>query len=327
MKALILAGGEGKRLKPLTNSIPKILLPLCNKPVLSHLLSSIAKQKIIDGVTLSLGNLWERVVSFLSVYNSPLPLETKVENEPLDTGGAIKFSSPEEEEFFVINGDIICDVDYKGMLEFHRRKKADITILTVKVRDTSSFGSIVFDGDFKLKGFKEKTGEKKGGFVNGAIYLMKRRVLEYFPQGKSSLERDIFPRLLLRKAKIYAFLHFGYWMDIGERERYIQVQKDILDGIALLEYFSFPCEMEKGVEIQPPVLFGKGCKLRKGARLFPYSILGNHVEVGERANVGESVILEGARIGEGSRVLHSVVGPSFVLPSQLIVENAILNAC
>jgi len=324
MKALILAGGEGKRLKPLTIFLPKILLPICNKPLLCHLLSSLAKQKAIDGVTLSLGNLGEKVVSFLSSYNPPLPLEIKIEEQPLDTGGAIKFSAPLEEEFLVINGDIVCDVDYEAMLDFHRRKKADITILMVKVRDISSFGSLLFDGEFKVRGFEEKMGEKRGGFVNGAIYFMKRRVLEHFPQGKCSLEKEIFPRLVSEGVNIYAFPYLGYWMDIGERERYIQIHKDVLDGIVLLDYPSFSYKLEEGVEIYPPVLLGEGCKLKKGAKLSPYSIIGNDVEVGEKASIGESVIFDGARIGEGSKIFRSLVGGSCLLPPNVFLENTIL---
>lgn len=325
MKALILAGGEGKRLKPLTNAIPKILLPICNKPALCHILASLSKQRIIDRVTLSLGHLWEKVVSFLSTYNAPLPLEIKVESKPLDTGGAIRFSAPGEEDFFVVNGDIICDVDYTAMLDFHRRKKADITILTVKVKDISPFGSILFDGDFKIKGFKEKMEEKKAGFVNGAIYLIKQRVLEFFPKGRFSLEKDILPRLLLKKLKVYAFAHFGYWIDIGERERYIQVHKDVLDGIAFLEYTSFPYKAGKGTEFHSPVLLGRDCKLRNCVRLLPYSILGNYVEVEEGASIGESIILDGVKIRKGTRIFRSIVGPSSLLLPETSLENAIIS--
>lgn len=323
MKALILAGGEGKRLKPLTDFLPKILLPICNKPVLCHLVSSLAKQKLIDGIILSLGNLSDKVVSFLPSYASPLPIEIRIEDKPLNTGGAIKFSAPREEEFFVVSGDIISDVDYEAMWKFHTAKKADITILTVKVKDISSFGNLSFDGDLKVKEFKEKVEEKRGGFVNGAIYLMKRRVLEHFPKGQCSLEKEIFPRLLSMGVNIYAFLHFGYWMDIGERERYIRVQKDVLNGIIALEHSSFPCEGEE-VEIASPVLLGKGCKLNKGAKLLPYSILGNNVEVGEGASIGESVILDGARIGKGSRVFRSILGGARILPPNTSLEDTIL---
>lgn len=324
MKAVILAGGEGRRLKPLTNSIPKILLPICNKPVLHHLLSSLSKQKIIDGVILSLGILWEKVVSFLASDNPPLPCELKVENEPLDTGGAVKFSAPFEDEFFVINGDIICDVDFQAMLDFHRRKKAEITILVVKVEDVSPFGSVIFDGDFKIREFKEKVEEKRTGFVNGAIYLMNRRILEQLPTGRLSLEKDVFPRLLRENRDIYAFLHLGYWIDIGERERYLQVHKDVLNGIAFLEYTSFPYQMEKEIEVHSPVLLGRGCKLGSRVKLFPYSVLGNGVEVEEEASISESVILDGAKIGKGAIVSRSIVGECIELPPGAVIKEAII---
>ncbi|MGB9876560.1 MAG: sugar phosphate nucleotidyltransferase [bacterium] len=326
MQALILAGGEGKRLKPLTNSIPKILLPICNKPALHHLISSLKKQEIVERVILSLGNLADKVLSYLSRYDSPLPIEVKVEKEPLDTGGAIKFSAPSGEDFIVINGDIISDVDYNSMLSFHKAKRAHLTILTVKVKDVSPFGRLLFDGDFRVKGFLEKTGEKRAGFVNGAIYIMGREILSYFPEGKCSLERDVFPLLVKRKNfKVYAFLHLGYWMDIGERERYIQLHKDILDFHFPLEYYSFPPHLDEGTIINQPSLFGEKCIIRKGARIFPYSVLGNYVEVGERAEVRESILLDGVSVGEGCKVYRSIIGEGCSLPAGSVIQEEIVS--
>ena len=326
MKALILAGGEGRRLKPITNSIPKILLPICNKPTLCHLLESLKECGIFEEVTLSLGNLAQTVISFLSHYEYPVPLRLKIEEEPLDTGGAIKFSAPSDEEFFVINGDIICDVDYQAMLSFHKAKKADITILTVKVRDVSPFGSVIFDGDFRVKCFSEKRKEKRVGYVNGAIYIIKQKILQHFPSGRCSLERDIFPILLyLDKAKIFSFLHFGYWMDIGERERYIQLHKDILDSRCFMNFSSFVPNIENGAEVGEPAIFGMNCRIGKGARILPYSVIGNNVEIGDGAEVGESILFDKVRVGEGSRIHRSIVGEGCIIPPISTFSEAIIG--
>lgn len=319
-----MAGGEGRRLKPLTDSIPKVLLPICNIPTLSYLLSSLAQQKVIDGVILSLGHLWDKVISYLATYKSPLPIETKIEKEPLDTGGAIKFSAPSEEEFFVVNGDIICDVDLKSMLDFHKRKKADITILSVKVKDVSSFGTLEFDGNFRLKSFIEKVPERRAGFVNGAIYLMKGKVIEYFPQGKVSLERDILPLLLTRKLNTFVFPHFGYWIDIGDRERYIQVNKDAMNGILFLKYFSFPYKKGNDVEIHFPVVFGEGCELGDRVKLLPYSVIGRFVKLGEGAVIEESVILDKVIVGSNCRISRSIISSSSLLHPDTVLENTIV---
>jgi NDP-sugar pyrophosphorylase family protein len=326
MKALILAGGEGKRLKPITNSIPKILLPICNKPTLCHLLECLNESGIFEEAILSLGNLAEKVVSFLSNYHSPIPITVKIEEESLDTGGAIKFSAPSEEVFFVINGDIICDVDYQAMLSFHKAKKSDITILTVKVKDISPFGSVFFDGDFRVKGFSEKTKEKRAGFVNGAIYIINQRILEFFPEGKCSLEREIFPHLLsLEDVKIFSYLHFGYWMDIGERERYIQLHKDILDSRYLMNFSSFAPNIEEGAEVGEPAIFGMNCRMGKGARILPYSAIGNDVEIEDGVEVGESILFDRVRVGEGSKIQRSIVGEGCSIPPRSTICDAIIG--
>ncbi|MBC7330278.1 NDP-sugar synthase [bacterium] len=326
MRALVLAGGEGKRLKPITNSIPKILLPICNKPTLCHLLECLKESGIFEEVVLSLGNLSQKVISFLSNYEAPIPIRVRVEEEPLDTGGAIKFSAPAGNEFFVINGDIICDVDYQSMLSFHKAKKADITILTVKVNDISPFGSIFFDGDFRVKGFSEKTKERRAGFVNGAIYIINQRTLQFFPDRKCSLEREIFPRLLsLDNIKIFSYLHFGYWMDIGERERYIQLHKDILDSRYPMDISAFSPDIEEGAEVGEPAVFGMNCRIGKGARVLSYSVMGNDVVIENGSEVGESVLFDKVRVGEGSRIHRSIVGEGCFIPQGSTICDMIIG--
>jgi NDP-sugar pyrophosphorylase family protein len=326
MKALILAGGEGKRLKPITNSIPKILLPICNKPTICHLLECLKESGIFVEAILSLGNLAGKVISFLSHYQSPIPITAKIEKEPLDTGGAIKFSAPSEDVFFVINGDIICDVEYQAMLSFHKAKDADVTILTVKVKDISPFGSVIFDGDFKVRGFSEKRKEKRLGFVNGAIYIINQRILEFFPDGKCSLEREIFPHLLsLDDVRIFSYLHFGYWMDIGERERYIQLHKDILDSRYLMDFSSFAPNVEEEAEVGEPAIFGMNCKIGKGVRILPYTVMGNDVVIEDGAEVGESVLFDKVRVGEGSKIHRSIVGEGCIIPPGSILSDAIIG--
>ncbi|MBC7328709.1 NDP-sugar synthase [bacterium] len=325
MKAIILAGGEGKRLRPLTSTIPKVSLPICNKPIIYHLLSSLAKQKIIDSVVLSLGYLGEKVLNSLSKYQFNLSLNYFFEREPLDTGGATKFAASQiDGDFFLINGDIICDVDYSDMYTFHKRKKADVTILTVKVEDIAPFGSIQFDGFFRVREFREKVEEHRSGFVNGAIYLMNRKSLSYFPPGKCSLEKEVFPLLLSKGAKIYSFLYFGYWMDVGDRNRYIQIHKDALEGITPLECPTSICKKE-GIEVIQPILIGENCSLGKGARLGAYAVLGDGVEIGEGAVVEESIVLSGARIGKRSKVIRSIVGEKAFVADGAIVEETIVG--
>ena len=326
MKALILAGGEGKRLKPITNSIPKILLPICNKPTLCHLLECLKESGIFEEAILSLGNLAEKVISFLSNYQSPIPITVKIEEESLDTGGAIKFSAPSEDVFFVINGDIICDVDYRAMLSFHKAKNADITILTVKVKDISPYGSVFFDGDFRVKGFSEKTKEKRAGFVNGAIYIINQRILEFFPDGKCSLEREIFPHLLsLANVKIFSYLHFGYWMDIGERERYMQLHKDILDSRYLINFSSFAPNIEEGAEVGEPAIFGMNCKIGKRVRILPYTVMGNDVVIEDGVEIGESVLFDKVRVGEESKVHRAIIGKGCAIPPGSKICDAIIG--
>ncbi len=302
MDVVILAGGEGERLRPLTLHLPKILLPICNQPLLLHILRSLPPQ-LVDRVILSLGWLAEKVLPFLPFLCGEFKIEVKVEKEKLDTGGAIKLADPQSEDFLVINGDIIADVDYENFLAFHKLKKADLSILTVKVEDLSSFGSVLFTGDMRVRDFREKEGYKRAGFANGGIYILNRRVLQHFPPGRISLEREILPLLIQKTFRVHAFLHFGYWLDVGDRERFLRVHRDALDNIAPLDVSPHPDN----------ILLGSNCSIAEGAEISPYTVIGDNVEIKGKAKLEESVILNGARIKEGAFVYRSIIGPKAVI--------------
>lgn len=338
MKAVVLMGGLGTRLQPLTLHVPKPAVPIVNRPFALHFLNYLKKFPF-EEVVLSVGYLPDVLVELFHGVDPGIPVTCVVEDAPLGTGGGVK--NAEElvgNSFFVFNGDIMTDVDLGRVWRFHREKGAAVTIVLTPVEDPSRYGLVQTDGDGRIARFIEKPRpqEAVGNNVNAGIYIFERRVLEYVPRAEHfSLERQLYPRLLEEDVPLYGFSTPGYWVDIGSLEGYLKVHRDALDGKLGLELEgqeSFPgVTAGQGVYVHPdavveaPALIGEGGVIEKGARVLDHAVLGKGARVGPGSVVSGSVLWEGVRVGDGAVVTNSVVGTHATIGDASRVNGAIVG--
>ena len=344
MKAIVLVGGEGTRLRPLTFTTPKPLLPIANQPFLERQLVWLSEHGI-DEVVLSMGYLPD---SFHAHFRDAtghdtfrgIRLHYAVESVPLGTAGAIRFAADGiHERFVVCNGDVLTDLDLSAMVEFHDSRGAEVTIALTQVEDPSAFGVVPTAPDGSVIAFVEKPapGSAPSDWINAGTYVLEPLFLERIPPRLNvSVEREIFPRLLEQPGRLFGYRSNAYWLDIGTPEKYLEAHADALRGLVGRPptpgarelsagiWTQGDATIEPGATVLSPALLGPGARVESGARVRD-SVLGEGAVV-ERGAVLESAVLhEGARVSHDSTVDHAVVGrntvvkPDVVLSAQTIV--------
>lgn len=304
MKALLLAGGLGTRLRPLTLTRPKHLLPIANRPHLEHVFDLLERHGV-DQVVLTtsyLASSFEDAIT--SAKERGLEVEVTHESEPLGTAGAVKNAAAAlgDGEFFVFNGDILSDCDLTEILDFHRARGAEATIWLQPVEDPSAFGVVPTDEVGRVQGFVEKPapGEAPTNLINAGVYVFAPSVLDRVPAGRAwSAERQLFPGLVAEGASLFALATDAYWMDIGTPEKYLEANLDALSG-----RFRTPAPPEVG---HGAVLRGEGSEISAGARVSSVC-LGAGATIGADAVVEESVLLPRCVVGRAAVVRRSILG-------------------
>ena len=233
MKCLVLCGGPGIGMRPLTISIPKPMMPVGYKPILEHLILKFKEQGIYNFV-LAIGYLGEHLIKYFGDGSAlGVNIEYSLKKSALGTAGAIKNAEKKlNGTFLAVNGDILFnELDLSRLLRYHMRKGGVATIVLAKVEDASRFGLVSVDEDGRVIAFREKPRQPASGLVNAGIYVFEQGIFNYIPSGKpSSLEEDVFPTLADR-GKLYAYIHDGYWVDVGAPEDYERVCKDFFEGV------------------------------------------------------------------------------------------------
>jgi mannose-1-phosphate guanylyltransferase len=320
MKALILAGGYGTRLRPLTFTRPKHMLPIANRPHIDHVFDLLLRHGINEAVLLTsyLSEAFDDAISTAAARG--LRVETTFEKEPLGTAGAFKNAEDfvGEEAFVAFNGDVLTDLDLSAVLDWHREREAEATIVLHAVEDPSAYGVVPTDETGRVLGFVEKPprGEAPTNLINAGIYIFEPSILDRIPvQQAWSAERQLFPQLVEEGARLYAQGTDAYWMDIGTPEKYVQANLD-----ALLGSYRVPgLSVEDGA-----VLKGADVSINTSASV-KACCLGDGCRV-EDAIVEESVLLEGARVGSKAVVRRSVLGAGVsVTPGTEVIEKAVAD--
>ena len=321
MQAIVLVGGEGTRLRPLTNSTPKPALTLVDRPCIAHMIEWLAAHGVTE-VVLACGFLPDVLREALAgeEERAGVRIRYAVEPEPLGTAGAIRFAADAlgddlDDRFLALNGDVLTDLDLSALLRAHADRDARATIAVHPVEDSSAFGLVHRDEQGEVMAFLEKTGEAAPGEVNAGMYALERSVLELIPPGENvSIERDVFPRLV--GAGLHGLPLDGYWVDIGTPERYLQASWDVLEG-----------RVETRVEpTAPGVLVAPGAEAAAGATIGPRAVLSPGCRVGAGAEVRESVLLDASEVGEGARVTRSILAPGARVTAGGEVEGAVAAA-
>ncbi len=319
MQALILAGGEGTRLRPLTTTIAKPVVPLVNRPFITYMLDWLGRHGF-DDIVMSCGFLADGVRQVLGTGDyEGLRIRYVDELEPLGTAGAVKLAEPLlEERFAVLNGDILTDLDLSALRDFHERRGASATLTLIAVEDPSSYGLVLTEDDGRVAAFIEKPKDKPPtNLVNAGIYMLERSVLDHVAPGRSvSFEREVFPALVDKG--LYGLPLQGYWLDIGTPERYLQATRDILSGAvktAVTEslgpgsvYVGPGSSVDPEAHLNGPALVGSSCSLEAGTELGPGTALGDGCRVARGATVREAALHDGVIVEEGAFVTNSIVG-------------------
>jgi mannose-1-phosphate guanylyltransferase len=306
LKAAILAGGLGTRMRPLTFTTPKPLLPVLNVPMLVRTIERLPKG--VDGVVLAVNYLADQIAAYLKENPMPLPVKLVQEDEPLGTAGAVRNLERDlgGERFFVLNGDVITSVDLGAMVDFHRRRGGVGTLHLWPVEDPTRFGIARVDDDGRILEFKEKPRleEAFSNLINAGTYILEPEVLDTIPKGRAvSIEREIFPQLIDRG--LYGYTSGEFWIDAGKPLDYIEAHR-LLMNVDRARYR--PRRKLPGVEVEPPCLIPASAELAPGVRIGPNVSLGERVVIGEGAQVADSVLLDGVRVGARARIEMSVVG-------------------
>ena len=339
MKAVILVGGGGTRLRPLTTNTPKPLLPLVNRPFLDHVLFLLRTHGITD-VILALAYLSE---SFEQAYGDGSHLDMKLtyvrEEEAMGTGGAIKNVEAHldaGETFLVFNGDILTDLDLTDMLRFHKDNASICTISLTAVEDPSAYGVVDMDESGRIQRFTEKPRreEATSNWVNAGTYILEPEVVAHIPPDEFHMvERGLFPDLLKEEKPLYGYRTGAYWLDIGTPANYLQAHTDLLAG--RLKYCLEPegetfadkvwvgqdVSIDSGARLAGPVVLGKGCKIYSGASITGPTVLGDYCEVGEEAQLEGIVAWKSADFGARSNCKASIAGNNARIGPECRIEG------
>lgn len=302
MQAIVLVGGEGTRLRPLTESVPKPALTLVDRPFLAYMIEWLAGHGVTE-VVLACGFLPDVLREALAgeEERAGVGIGYVVEPERRGTAGAIRFAADQlgdrlEERFLALNGDVLTDLDLDALLRAHAERGARATLGLYPVTDSSAYGMVRCDADGAVLEFLEKTGEPVPGEINAGMYVLDRSVLDLIPPGEEvSIEREVFPRLV--GDGLHGLQLDGYWMDIGTPDRYLQASWDILEK-----------RVETRVEPSAPgMLVAVGAEIAEGATLGPRAVIGSGCRVEAGAEVRDSVLLDGCAVGEGALVKGSIL--------------------
>ena len=317
--AVVLVGGKGTRLRPLTLSKPKPMLPTAGLPFLTHLLSRIAAAGIEHVV---LGTSFQAEVfevEFGDGAKLGLQIDYVFEPEPLGTGGGIANVLPalRHDTVAVFNGDVLSGVDELELLRFHAEKNADVTLHLVRVADPRAFGSVPTDADGRVTAFLEKTQDPPTDQINAGCYVFNRAVIEALPRGRElSVVREVFPRLLADGVPIFGYVDASYWRDMGTPEDFVRGSADLVRGIA-------PSPALAGHRGES--LVHDGASVAPGALLYGGTVVGRGAEIGPGVRLDGAVIFDGAKVEAGSVIERSIVGYGAKIGPRALIRDGIVG--
>ena len=322
MKAVIMAGGEGTRLRPLTSNCPKPMLPLANRPMMEHIIE-LLKSHGIDEIVVTVAFLANQIRNYFgdgSEFGVKMVYAT--EEQPLGTAGSVRNAMDVlTERFLVISGDVLTDLDLTKILDFHDEQNALATIGLVAVDNPLEFGIVITRDDGSIERFLEKPtwGQVFSDTINTGIFVLEPEIFDYIPAGRPvDFSSEVFPALLADGKALYGHVAEGYWEDVGTLESYVSAHKDVMDGRVEVDVPGFELGrgvwLGEGADVHPDAhiegfaIIGENCRVEAGARIGDYTVLGGNVRVRGDADIERSVVHDNAYLGESVRLRGSVIG-------------------
>ena len=319
VEAVVLVGGKGTRLRPLTLSAPKPMLPTAGVPFLAHLLSRI-RAAGVRRVVLGTSYLAETFSDHFGDGSAMgLEIEYVVEDQPLGTGGGIRnvFKYLTADDVLVFNGDVLCGTDLTAVVDTHRRTQADATLHLVRVQDPRAFGCVPTDEEGRVTAFLEKTDDPPTDQINAGCYVFRRDVIESIPEGRPvSVERETFPGLLASGARVSGHVDVAYWRDMGTPLDLVKGSADLVRGVA-------PSAALPGRTGEQLLL--DGASVDRTARVFGGTVVGRDVRIGKGARVEGSMLFDGAVVEDEARLVHAVIGYGARVERGAVVHETVIG--
>lgn len=336
MKAVIMAGGEGTRLRPLTSLRPKPMVPIANQPVMEHILG-LVKHHGINQVVATLAFMPQVIQDYFGDGEEwGMSIEYAVEESPLGTAGSVKNAQallPDDEPFIVISGDALTDINLSEVIEFHKKMGGAVTIALKRVDDPLEFGVVITDQDGRVERFLEKPtwGQVFSDQINTGIYVVEPWVLNLVPEGRAyDFSGDLFPRLMDEGHALYGLAVDGYWCDVGSRDSYFEVHKDVLDGVGMVfipgvqaregVWVAETATVDPSATLGDKVVIGENAKVRAGAVVGDYVVLGDNCVIGHDARVNHTVVWDDTFVGKQALVSGSVLCRHVDVRSHAVID-------
>ena len=332
MKAVILAGGEATRLRPLTCNTAKVMVPVLNRPFLEHFIAYLKKHNVTE-VILALGQQIEQIQGYFGNGSDfGVKITYSIEDSPMGTAGAVKKAERFlDSSFIVFNGDVFTEIDLTAMMNLHRQKKASASIALTPVDNPTIYGVVETDDEGRVKRFVEKPSwdEVTTNMINAGIYIMEPSILAYItPNVFSMFERDVFPPLLKEGQTIYSYPSEAYWIDIGTPEKYLKLHHDLLHRYPADEGIKFEGEsfVHPSAQIESPVIIGTGCFIDKDCIIRGPAVLGPKCRIGEGAVIEGAVLWQNCKVSNGAKLRNCIVASNCRIEEESeVLDNCVLG--
>jgi mannose-1-phosphate guanylyltransferase / phosphomannomutase len=338
MKAVIMAGGEGTRLRPLTSNAPKPMLPVADRPMMEHIIR-LLKQHGFDEIVVTVAFLANHIKTYFG-DGSEFGVTMSYADEPVPLGTAGSVGNARElldETFLVISGDVLTDIDLSKIFAEHKERKAVATIGLTAVENPLEFGIVITREDGSIERFLEKPtwGQVFSDTINTGIYVLEPEIFDYIPEGRSvDFSSEVFPALLAAGKPLYGSIAEGYWEDVGTLEAYLSSHKDVLDQKVAADIPGFMINegvwIGEGAEISPdaivmgPAVIGPGCKVEAGCRLGEYTVLGSNVRLLADSQVERCVLHDNVYVGSGTRMRGAIIGRSSSIRNNVRIDEGVV---
>jgi len=333
MKAVVMAGGAGSRLRPLTIARPKPMVPMVNKPVISHILDLLKRHRITD-VVITVHYMAETIQDYFGDGQGlGMNIQYSVEETPLGTAGSVKQAQALlDDTFIVISGDAVTDLDLSAVIAYHREKEALATITLYRVANPLEYGVVIIDEEGRIQQFQEKPswGEVISDTVNTGIYVLEPQVLDYFePEVSFDFSKDLFPMMMQKGDPMFGYVAAGYWCDVGNLTEYMRATRDVLSGNVQVDALGQQIRERiwcgEGVEIAPdaqlygPIFLGNGAKVKEGVIVHGPTVIQDYSVIDRYAHLERSVVLRNCYVGEGAELRGALIGQQCSIKRKAVI--------
>ena len=325
MKAVILAGGFGTRLRPLSCTRPKLLFPVSNEPLLDWTFKNLSKSGVSE-VILAVNYMADAFIHRYGNSVRKMKLHYSRETMPLGTGGPLKKAESiigHNEPFLVLNGDILTTIDFSEVVKLHKKNDAIASIMLYKIEDPSRYGTAELDKNDRITRFIEKPPKSKApsNLINAGIYILEPQIFDYIPTGQRvSIEREVFPKLVAKR-RLYGYNFEGLWIDIGKYEDYLRANQLLLETKSMKELKTKSANAGKGIEIENPVIIGKNVEIDEKSKIGPYVAVGDGATIGKGVRIENSIIFPNAIISDFTSIKSAIIGESAILGKWVKIED------